>query len=72
MLTRRDETVRHRADLQERRRRLREREAAALVARLKTVVDKETANAADPKVTTALQALIATLAKAATPEGLAA
>ncbi|MET7419693.1 hypothetical protein [Dactylosporangium sp. NPDC005555] len=46
-------------------------DAAALVGRLKTVVDKETATAADPKAKAALQALVATLGKMLTPEGVA-
>jgi hypothetical protein len=46
-------------------------DAAALVERLKAAVDKETANAADPKVKAALQALIVTLGKMLTPEAMA-
>jgi hypothetical protein len=45
-------------------------DGAALVQRLKTVVDKETANAADPKVRTALQELIATLGRMLAPESM--
>ena len=45
-------------------------DAAALFARLKAVVDKETATAADPKVKAALQALMVTLGKMVTPEAL--
>jgi hypothetical protein len=43
-------------------------DAAALVQRLKAAVDKETANAADPKVKTALQALMVTLGTITAPE----
>ncbi|MFF5233241.1 hypothetical protein [Dactylosporangium sp. NPDC000521] len=46
-------------------------DAAALIERLRTVVDKETANAADPKVKTALQALVVTFGKMLTPEAMA-
>jgi hypothetical protein len=45
-------------------------DAAAVIERLKIVVDKETANAADPKVKAALQQLIVTLGKMITPESL--
>ena len=46
-------------------------DAVALVQRLKAVVDKETATAADPKVTAALQKLVTTLGGMLTPEGVA-
>ncbi|GIJ72217.1 hypothetical protein [Virgisporangium ochraceum] len=45
-------------------------DAAALVARLKVVVDKETATAADPKVKAALQGLISTMGQLLTPEAV--
>jgi hypothetical protein len=46
-------------------------DAAALVGRLKAVVEKETANAADPKVKAALQKLIVTIGQILTPEAMA-
>ena len=45
-------------------------DAAALVGRIKAVVDKETANAADPKVKAALQELVVTLGRMFTPESM--
>jgi hypothetical protein len=46
-------------------------DATALVGRLKAVVDKETANAADPKVKADLQTLVTTMARLLTPEAVA-
>lgn len=46
-------------------------DATAIIGRLKAVVDKETATAADPKVKVALQGLIATLTNMLTAEALA-
>lgn len=46
-------------------------DAAALVGRLKAVVDRETANAADPKVKAALQGLVTTMGQILTPEAVA-
>lgn len=46
-------------------------DGVALVGRFKTVVDKETANAADPKVKAALQNLVSTMGTMLTPEAAA-
>jgi hypothetical protein len=45
-------------------------DAAVVVGRIKAVVDKETANAADPKVKAALQQLVATLNTVFAPESV--